>query len=341
MSRSLLAAVVAALAAIMPAAAWAQDGPTLTFDKPCYAEGDPMEYAGTGYTPGGEVNFLFSSLSNQATGTYDTHADARGRDRRHDRTRRPRTTSSTTVTSPGRWASPPTTGPASTRAAPAEQQFAGTSFRLHALGRRASTASTAARRGPRKPMRVTAVRLHAGDRRDALSAVPPRRQARKTVRLGRLGGECGDLTRTLTARRCRAACAPGATRSCSTTSPRAIDGERVWFRADGCASGPPPPRPRAAAARGRVTAARRAPTATTSPSSPACSCAPRRRGRARPAPAPSPRARGRRRRGGSATTTTRARARRPRSIAASTIARTSPPIDSYQPRTVSWSWVPV
>jgi hypothetical protein len=30
-----------------------------------------------------------------------------------------------------------------------------------------------------------------------------------------------------------------------------------------------------------------------------------------------------------------------RSIAASTMARTSPGIDSYQPRTVSWSWVPV
>ena len=63
MPRSLLAALVAALAAVMPAAAWAQAGPTLDFDKPCYAEDDPMQYSGAGFTPGGEVNFLFSSLS--------------------------------------------------------------------------------------------------------------------------------------------------------------------------------------------------------------------------------------------------------------------------------------
>ena len=63
MSRSLLAALVAAFVAIVPAAARAQDGPTLTFDKPCYAEGDPMAYSGAGFTAGGEVNFLFSTLS--------------------------------------------------------------------------------------------------------------------------------------------------------------------------------------------------------------------------------------------------------------------------------------
>ena len=48
MPRSLLAALVAALAAVMPAAAWAQAGPTLDFDKPCYAEDDPMQYSGAG-----------------------------------------------------------------------------------------------------------------------------------------------------------------------------------------------------------------------------------------------------------------------------------------------------
>ena len=78
MSRSLLAALVAAFLAIVPAAARAQDGPTLTFDKPCYAEGDPMAYSGAGFTPGGEVNFLFSTLSSSRVGSFDTHADTGG-----------------------------------------------------------------------------------------------------------------------------------------------------------------------------------------------------------------------------------------------------------------------
>ena len=78
MVRSLLAVLVAALAAVLPTAAWAQDGPTLTFDKPCYAEGDPMQYSGAGFTPGGEVNFLFSSLSTSRIGSYDTQADPAG-----------------------------------------------------------------------------------------------------------------------------------------------------------------------------------------------------------------------------------------------------------------------
>jgi hypothetical protein len=78
MSRSLLAALVAALVAIVPAAARAQDGPTLTFDKPCYAPGDTMAFTGSGYTPNGPVTMFITSLSTQHSGAFDTAADAAG-----------------------------------------------------------------------------------------------------------------------------------------------------------------------------------------------------------------------------------------------------------------------
>ena len=100
MSRSLLAALVAAFLAIVPAAARAQDGPTLTFDKPCYAEGDPMAYSGAGFTPSGEVNFLFSTLSSSRVGSFDTQRGHRRRDRWDDRRRRTRRCSSTTTSGP-------------------------------------------------------------------------------------------------------------------------------------------------------------------------------------------------------------------------------------------------
>ena len=51
MSRSLLAALVAAIAALLPAAAWAQDGPTLSFDKPCNSPGDRMTFTGAASRP--------------------------------------------------------------------------------------------------------------------------------------------------------------------------------------------------------------------------------------------------------------------------------------------------
>jgi hypothetical protein len=78
MPRSLLAALVAAFLAIVPAAARAQDGPTLTFDKPCYAPGDTMAFTGSGYTPNGPVTMFLSSLSTQRAGAFDTAADAAG-----------------------------------------------------------------------------------------------------------------------------------------------------------------------------------------------------------------------------------------------------------------------
>ena len=80
MPRSLLAALVAALAAIaavMPAAAWAQAAPTLTFDKPCYSPGDRMTFSGAGFMPGGAVELLFTTLAHLASAT-DTQADQAG-----------------------------------------------------------------------------------------------------------------------------------------------------------------------------------------------------------------------------------------------------------------------
>ena len=227
MSRSLLAAVVAALAAIMPAAAWAQAGPTLTLDKPCYAEGDPMKYAGTGYTPGGEVNFLFSSLSNQASGTYDTRADAAG-------------AIAGTVKAPreddfladsdlsGTMGATANDRTRIDQGAPVEQQFAGTSVRFTrwdvGVERPDGRAPKAA-----KPMRVMAygytqaigqtlyLQYRRGGRRLA------------TTRLGRLGDACGNLTRTLR-RGLPRGLRPGRYTLMFTTSPRGLNGERVWFR---------------------------------------------------------------------------------------------------------------
>src|SRR6478736_2380219 len=34
--------------------------PTLTVDKPCYTPGEDITFDGAGYTPSGNVNFLFS-----------------------------------------------------------------------------------------------------------------------------------------------------------------------------------------------------------------------------------------------------------------------------------------
>ena len=199
MSRSLLAAVVAACAAIMPAAAWAQDGPTptVTFDRPCYSPGDRMTFSGTGFTPGGEVELLFSSLTTQRMlGRYGTTADEAG--------------------AIGDWISTPDPDEllrasafsgmigvaANDRirieagAGPADQQFAGAAFRLSRweveLWRPNGGRVRAA-----KPVRITAVGFtHA---RGETLYMHYRRGGRtvRTIRLGRLTGECGDRRRTL------------------------------------------------------------------------------------------------------------------------------------------------
>jgi len=227
MSRSLLAAVVAAFAALMPAAAWAQAGPTLTFDKPCYAKGDPMEYSGTGFTPGGEVNFLFRSLSNQSTGTYDTSADATGAIGGSIEA-----PSEDDVLDDGDDSG--TVGASANdrtridQGAPPEQQFAGTTFRLTRWDvdvRRPGGGAPKARR----PMRITAIGFTRVVGRPLYVQYRRGNRTLKAVRLGRLGGECGDLTRTIP-RGLPRGLRPGRYTLMFTTSPRAVNGERVWFK---------------------------------------------------------------------------------------------------------------
>jgi len=74
--RPLIFAVVAA-ATLAPAAAAQSPTPTLTWDRPCYTEDQPMVFTGTGYTPGGEVNLLFTRPGT-IIGGYQTAADAGG-----------------------------------------------------------------------------------------------------------------------------------------------------------------------------------------------------------------------------------------------------------------------
>jgi hypothetical protein len=227
MSRSLLAALVAALAAIMPAAAWAQDGPSLSFDKPCYTQGDDMQYSGAGYTPGGEVNFMFSSLSTQTIGRYDTTADQSG-------------ALAGTITAPDEdlfldddeWSAPVAAAAtdktlADQGAAPA-QQFGAALFRLTRwdvqIARKGGGTPKAA-----KPMRVEA---HGFTRAIGETLYLQYRKGRKVLKaakLGRLGGECGDRSRTLK-RGLPRGLKPGRYTLMFTTSPSSADGERVSFK---------------------------------------------------------------------------------------------------------------
>jgi hypothetical protein len=226
MPRSLLAVLVAALAAIVPAHAWAQDGPTLTFDKPCYAEGDSMVYSGAGYTPNGEVNFLFNSLSTQRTGTYDTRADGAG-------------AIAGQITAPdedafiGSDEVSTMLGAAATdrtradQGAPPEQQFGGTVFQLTRWDVQVERTNGRAPKAA-KPMRV---RAYGYTRAIGKTLYLHYRRGRKTLKrlkLGRLGGDCGDLTRTLP-RGLPRGLRPGRYQLVFNTSPRPSGGERVWF----------------------------------------------------------------------------------------------------------------
>ncbi len=195
MSRSLLAAVVAAFAALMPAAAWAQAAPTLTFDQPCYSPGDTMTFAGTGFTPGGAVNLFFNSLTTQQMGQFDATADAAGA-----------ITGKLDPPDPDRylgendWSG--AVGVAANdrvridAGAPEEQQFAGDVFTLSRFevgveqpnGKRPKAG---------KPMRVTAVGYTNARGKTLYVHYRRNRKTAKVIKLGRLRGECGDRTRTL------------------------------------------------------------------------------------------------------------------------------------------------
>ena len=195
MPRSLLAAVVAALAALTPAAA-AHAAPTLSFDKPCYSAGDTMSFSGTGYTPGGAVQVMFRSPETERVGSYDAQADAAG-------------AIAGSLDSPredvflkddafdgmiGVSANDRTRIDAQT--ASPEEQFAGTVFQLSRFEVQLERPSG---RRPRaaKPLSIRAVGFT--NARGRTLYLHYRRGARtvKTVRIGRLAGPCGDRSRML------------------------------------------------------------------------------------------------------------------------------------------------
>jgi hypothetical protein len=219
MSRSLLAALVAAFVAIVPAAARAQDGPTLTFDKPCYTEGDPMAYSGAGFTPGGEVNFLFSTLSSSRVGSFDTQADAGG-------------AIAGTIDAPDEamflgddersamMAAAATDKTRADQGAPPDQQFAAALFRLTRWNVELN------RTRARKPMRVDAYGFTRVVGKTLYVQYRKHGKVLKAVKLGRLGGECGDRKKTLP-RGLPRGLQPGRYTLMFTTSPRRGDGERV------------------------------------------------------------------------------------------------------------------
>ena len=221
MSRSLLAALVAVLVAIVPAAARAQDGPTLTFDKPCYAEGDPMAYSGAGFTPGGEVNFLFSTLSSSRVGSFDTQADTGG-------------AIAGTIDAPDEtmfldddersamMAAAATDKTRADQGAPPDQQFAAALFRLTRWNVEVN------RTRARKPMRVDAYGFTRAIGKTLYVQYRKHGKLLRAVKLGRLADECGDRKKTLR-RGLPRGLQPGRYTLMFTTSPRRGDGERITF----------------------------------------------------------------------------------------------------------------
>ena len=184
MPRSLLAALVAALAAIMPAAAWAQSfaqgAPTLTFDKPCYSPGDRMTFTGAGFLPGAAVELMFTTPGH--SGSYEAQADAAGGIEDHVMTPDPddfladdRYSGTLSVTANG-----------TTRA-----DITLSRWEVQIEQKSGAPARAA------KPMRVTAVGFtHAIGEPLYLHYTRAGRRL-KTIPLGRLHGDCGDRTRVL------------------------------------------------------------------------------------------------------------------------------------------------
>jgi hypothetical protein len=182
MSRSLLAGLVAVLAALLPAAV-AHAAPTLTFDRPCYSPGDRIGFTGTGFTPGG-LELTFRSLSTDATIALAAEVDPAGVLESFIPTPDPEA-----VLAPDAYS-----GLISVTAS--QPGLAGSAFRFSRWevllqgpgGGRVRAA---------KPMKVTAVGYtHARGERLYLHYLRAGRRV-KTLRLGRLAGDCGDRTTTL------------------------------------------------------------------------------------------------------------------------------------------------
>lgn len=75
--RLLLPAAVAAAAALAPAASAQAPQPTIAFDRPCYTAEQELAFTGTGYTPSGPVQLLFS-VPGEARGAFTGAADVTG-----------------------------------------------------------------------------------------------------------------------------------------------------------------------------------------------------------------------------------------------------------------------
>jgi len=195
MPRSLLAALVVALAAILPAAAWAQSAPTLTFDQPCYSPGDEMAFTGSGYTPGGTVNMFFNSFSTQEMGSLDTTADAAGAiaDRINVPDPDEYLGDNDSAGEMGVAANDKTRVDAG---AGPDQAVGFATFRLSRYEVRLEQPNGRAPRAGKR-MRVEAVGFTASRGKTLYAHYRRNRRTHKTVKLGRLAGDCGDRTSTL------------------------------------------------------------------------------------------------------------------------------------------------
>ena len=181
MSRSLPTAIVTAVAAMTPATAWAQDGPTLTFDRPCYSPGDTMRFSGTGYTPGGAIEMLFNSLSTQSAGQWEITADPIGAIAGTLDTPDPDLFLDDSAFS----------GMMGVATNDARATFTLSRFEVQTAQPNGRAPKS------RKPMRVTAVGFTNANGQTLYVHYTRNRTRLKTIKLGRLGGDCGDRIRTL------------------------------------------------------------------------------------------------------------------------------------------------
>ena len=197
MLRSLLAVLVVALAAIAPAAARAQDGPTLSFDMPCYSPGDRMEFSGAGYTPGGSVRLGFNTLAPESEiGTFDTLADEGGAIADWIQTPDPDDILQSTVFSGMLGVAAVDQIRIEAGTEPEHQSSPKTSFRLSRWEVQLAQPNGARVRAA-KPMRVTAVGYTHAIGKHLYVHYTRAGKRLKTVKLGRLGGDCGDRQKRL------------------------------------------------------------------------------------------------------------------------------------------------
>ena len=194
MPRSLLAGLVAVLAALLPAAV-AHAAPTLTFDQSCYSPGDAMTFSGAGYTPGGSVAMFFNSFATQEIGHYDTTADAAGAIAGRLDVPDPDDFLGENDSASGMGVSANDNARLEAGAGP-EQAVGSATFQLSRYEVRVEQPNGRTPRA-RKRMRVTAAGFTTARGKTLYAHYRRNRRTAKTMKLGRLGGDCGDLTRTL------------------------------------------------------------------------------------------------------------------------------------------------